>query len=99
MVAFNTAANSPHNERSLYYGLRRQVVEKRAFIMAADHPAPAARAGRGHTFCVRITAVSLPNASAMPPPRTREEIRADILTLESETEGLLDEIIGMEKGG
>ena len=46
MAAFNTAANSPHNKHSLYYGLRRRATEKRAFIMAADHPTPAAQAGR-----------------------------------------------------
>ena len=33
------------------------------------------------------------------PLRTLEEIRADILALEKETEGLLDEIIRIEKRG
>jgi hypothetical protein len=31
--------------------------------------------------------------------RSLKEIRTDILALERETEGLLDEIIGGEKGG
>jgi len=31
------------------------------------------------------------------PPRTLEEIRADILALQEETEGLLDQMIGSER--
>ena len=46
MAAFDTATKPPHNKHSLYYSLRRRVAEKRAFIMAADNPTPAARAGR-----------------------------------------------------
>ena len=98
MAAFNTAAKPLHNKRSLYYGLRRRVVEKRAFIMAADHPTTEARAGRYDPQPAGYE-ISFTRYFYKPKPmRTLVEIRADILALEKETEGLLGDIIDISGG-
>ena len=87
MAAFNTTANSPHNKSSLYYGLRRRAVVKRAFIMAVDHPTTTARAGL-YILQPAGYEISFTRYFYKPKPmRLLEEVRADILALASKKNG------------